>query len=69
MADFITRFLGSGGKKNETPSAQQAIQKLRETEELLNKKVEFIESKIDIELANAKKHGLKNKGGKCEWCA
>jgi len=34
---------------------------LRETEEMLNKKSEFIETKIAAELANAKKFGTKNK--------
>ena len=40
---------------------EEAIQKLRETEEMLNKKSEFIETKIAAELANAKKFGTKNK--------
>ena len=34
---------------------------MRETEEMLNKKSEFIETKIAAELANAKKFGTKNK--------
>ena len=42
-------------------SPEEAIQKLRETEEMLNKKSEFIETKIAAELANAKKFGTKNK--------
>ena len=52
-----------GAKKGEPPSPQLAIQKLRETEEMLNKKSEYLEKKIDSEALIAKKHGLKNKRG------
>lgn len=51
-----------GGKKGEAaPSPQEGIQKLREVEEMLNKKSEFLEKKIAQETASAKKHGTKNK--------
>lgn len=53
-----------GAKKGEPPTPQMAIQKLRETEEMLNKKSEFLEKKIDQETAIIKKNGLKNKRGK-----
>lgn len=56
-----------GGKRGEPPSPQQAIQKLRETEEMLSKKSEFLEMKIGKELAAAKKSGMKNKRGEVEW--
>ncbi|XP_044520325.1 charged multivesicular body protein 4b [Gracilinanus agilis] len=49
----------SGGKGGPTP--QEAIQRLRDTEEMLSKKQEFLEKKIEQELASAKKHGTKNK--------
>ena len=52
-----------GGKKGEPPTPQMAIQKLRETEEMLSKKTELLEKKIEDEHALAKKHGLKNKRG------
>ncbi|KAM4688039.1 charged multivesicular body protein 4c isoform 1-T1 [Discoglossus pictus] len=53
---------GSGGSKNRKgPSAQEALFKLRETEEMLTKKQEYLEKKIEHELATAKKHGTKNK--------
>jgi charged multivesicular body protein 4 len=58
--DVLTKMFG---KKGGTPSAQVAIQKLRTTEQMLSKKSEFIEAKIEKELAAAKKHGLKNKTG------
>ena len=60
-AAALARVFGS--KKGEPPSPQAAIQKLRETEEMLNKKSEYLEKKIDGEAALAKKHGLKNKRG------
>jgi charged multivesicular body protein 4 len=58
--DMVGKIFGFG-KKGEPPSPQQAIQKLRETEEILNKKTEFLESKIDKEIETAKKNGTKNK--------
>ena len=54
----------SSGKKGESgPSPQVAIQKLRETEEVLNKKSEYLEKEIEKETALARKHGMKNKRG------
>ncbi|XP_065828126.1 charged multivesicular body protein 4b-like [Oscarella lobularis] len=53
-----------GGKKKKeapAPTAQDAIQRLKTTEEMLEKKTEFLEAKIKGELQNAKKHGTKNK--------
>ena len=55
----FAKFFGGGKKK--PPSPQEAIQKLRETEDMLSKKQEFLEKKIETELASAKKHGTKNK--------
>uniref|UniRef100_A0A8B9I6B4 Charged multivesicular body protein 4B n=1 Tax=Anser brachyrhynchus TaxID=132585 RepID=A0A8B9I6B4_9AVES len=49
---------GKGGGKG--PSPQEAIQRLRDTEEMLSKKQEFLEKKIEQELAAARKHGTKN---------
>lgn len=53
-----------GKNKKKAPTPQEACQKLREIEEVLNKKVEFLEKKIDTELRNAKKAGTKDKRGK-----
>ncbi|KAM3620734.1 uncharacterized protein V6R79_001304 [Siganus canaliculatus] len=55
------KLFGSGGKGGNAPTPQEAIQKLRETEEMLAKKQEFLEKKIDNELMIAKKNGTKNK--------
>lgn len=53
-----------GGKKEPAPlSTADAIQKLRETEDMLIKKQDFLENKIEIEIQTAKKHGTKNKRG------
>lgn len=43
------------------PTPQEAIHKLRETEEMLTKKQAYLEQRIQQELATAKKHGTKNK--------
>lgn len=58
--DMVAKMFGLG-KKGERPSPQQAIQKLKETEEILNKKTEFLEKKLDKELQTAKKNGTKNR--------
>lgn len=52
-----------GGKKEEAMSTGEAIQQLRETENLLMKKQEVLEKKIEQELDTAKKNGTKNKRG------
>uniref|UniRef100_A0A0N4Z044 Charged multivesicular body protein 4b n=1 Tax=Parastrongyloides trichosuri TaxID=131310 RepID=A0A0N4Z044_PARTI len=57
---MLKNFFGSS-KKQETPSTQESIQKLRETEEMLVKKQEFLEKKVETELNLAKQHGTKNK--------
>lgn len=54
-------FFGSSKKKEVAPTTQDAIQKLRDTEEMLTKKSEFLEKKISQELSVAKKAGTKNK--------
>ena len=53
-----------GKKKDEPPTTQEAIQKLRSTEELLQKKSDFLEKKIANEVQIARKNATKNKRGK-----
>ena len=50
-----------GGKKEEAPTTGEAIQKLRDTEEMLQKKSDFLEKKLDSEMAIAKKNAKTNK--------
>ncbi|XP_034136192.1 charged multivesicular body protein 4c isoform X1 [Drosophila guanche] len=50
-----------GGKKEVAPTTGEAIQKLRETENMLIKKQEFLEAKIEDELSIARKNASKNK--------
>jgi len=58
---FLGKVFG-GGKKTETAiTPGDAIQKLREMEDILMKKQEFLEKKIEQELDTARKHGTKNK--------
>lgn len=57
---FFGKLFG-GKKENESPSTGDAIQSLRETEEMLLKKQEFLEKKIELELGTARKNGTKNK--------
>uniref|UniRef100_T1J526 Charged multivesicular body protein 4b n=1 Tax=Strigamia maritima TaxID=126957 RepID=T1J526_STRMM len=58
---FFGKVFGGGKQKDKTPSTGEAIQKLRETESMLCKKQEYLEKKIEYELAVAKKNGTKNK--------
>ena len=53
-----------GSKSNKAPTPQEAIQKLLEIEELLRKRQDVLEKKIENELTIAKTNGLKNKRGK-----
>jgi len=50
-----------GGSKEKPANPQEAIQRLRETTEMLQKKSDFLEKKIENEVQTAKKHGTKNK--------
>lgn len=52
-----------GGTKETIMTTGEAIKNLRETEEMLIKKQEFLEKKIDHEIETAKKNGSKNKRG------
>ena len=52
-----------GRNKEQPPTTQEAIQKLRSTEEMLTKKSEFLEKKIDAEVTTARKNASKNKRG------
>uniref|UniRef100_A0A3Q2XSV8 Uncharacterized protein n=1 Tax=Hippocampus comes TaxID=109280 RepID=A0A3Q2XSV8_HIPCM len=47
------------------PSPQEAIHKLRETEDMLSKKQDYLEKRIEQEIMIAKKHGTRNKRGMC----
>ena len=58
---FMSKMFGGGKKADKGPTPQEAIQKLREAEEMLQKKEDFLEKKIEQELATAKKNGTKNK--------
>lgn len=55
------KIFGGGKKQPAAPTPVEAIQKLRETEEMLIKKQDFLEKKIEQEIASARKHGTKNK--------
>lgn len=51
------------GKPKQPPSPADAIQRLRETLDLLEKREKYLEKKIDSELALAKKNAKSNKRG------
>lgn len=57
---FFSKLFG-GKKEPINLSTSEAIQKLRETEDMLIKKQDFLESKIELEIQTAKKNGTKNK--------
>ena len=47
--------------KDEPPTTQEAIQKLRDTEEMLTKKTEYLEKKIEAETSSAKRNVQANR--------
>ncbi|XP_030046044.1 charged multivesicular body protein 4c-like [Microcaecilia unicolor] len=63
MSKLTKLFKGPGGSSRSrgAPTPQEALGRLRETEEMLTKKQEYLEKKIEQELATARKHGTKNK--------
>ena len=56
---FLSAMFGK--KKQPQASTGEAIQKLRSTEDMLQKKSDFLEAKIVQEMKNAKQAGMKNK--------
>lgn len=60
IMSMLKWILGHKNKEN-IPSTEEAIQKLKQTEEMLEKKQEFLEKKIDMENVTAKKHARTNK--------
>eukprot|EP00800_Vazella_pourtalesii_P007215 TRINITY_DN19595_c0_g1_i1.p1 TRINITY_DN19595_c0_g1~~TRINITY_DN19595_c0_g1_i1.p1 ORF type:complete len:239 (+),score=83.35 TRINITY_DN19595_c0_g1_i1:46-717(+) len=61
MTSALAKIFGS--KKGAAPTSEDAISKLRSTEDMLEKKSAFLEKKITEEIATAKRHGTKNKRG------
>lgn len=57
---FFGKVFG-GTSKDKGPSPQEAIQELRQTCDMLQKKSDFLEKKIAAEIETAKRHGTKNK--------
>ncbi|XP_065676608.1 charged multivesicular body protein 4c [Hydra vulgaris] len=57
----LAKIFGSTKKKEDEPTASEAIQRLRQAEELLTKKSEHLEKKIAEQLEIAKKAGTRNK--------
>jgi len=57
---FLNKMFGKS-EKAPAVTTGEAIQKLRETEEMLNKKQDFLEKKIEVEVANARKNAKTNK--------
>lgn len=58
---LFNRIFGSKQNSGKAPSPQEAIQKLLEIEELLRKRQEVLEKKIEDELKIARANGVKNK--------
>ena len=61
---LFSKLFGSESNKGKAPTPQEAIQKLLEIEELLRKRQDVLEKKIEDELTIAKTNGVKNKRGK-----
>ncbi|XP_067887777.1 charged multivesicular body protein 4c-like [Heterodontus francisci] len=65
LSNFLKAGSSSGSSsvrsRKQGPSPQEALHKLRETEEMLTKKQEFLENRIQRELETARRSGTKNK--------
>jgi len=61
MSFLAKVFGGKSSAKQSGPSPAEAIQKLREVEEMLHKKQEYLEKKQNEEIEVIKKNGTKNK--------
>jgi len=59
----ISKIFGSGKKGEAVPSPSESVQRLRDVEEMLQKKSDFLEQKIEHEVSVAKKNSSKNKQG------
>jgi len=59
----ISKIFSSGKKGECVQSPSEAVQRLREVEEMLQKKSDFLEQKIEQEVSVAKKNSSKNKQG------
>jgi len=57
---FLGKMFGGKGKEA-APTTGEAIQKLRETEDMLMKKQDFLEKKIEQEVSSARKNAKTNK--------
>ncbi|CAH1400579.1 unnamed protein product [Nezara viridula] len=64
LMNFLVKMFGKGGKKetSKKPSLLvETLEKINNIIDILNKKQEFLESKIQAETATIKKNGLRNK--------
>ena len=59
----ISKIFGAGKKGESIQSPNEAVQRLREVEEMLQKKSDFLEQKIEHEVSVAKKNSSRNKQG------
>ena len=55
------KIFGGKGGKDKAPTTGEAIQKLRDTEDMLQKKSDFLETKINQEMGIARKNAKTNK--------
>lgn len=60
MAGFMSYF---GGRKDPKNAAREAIVQLRQHVQLIEKKEEYLQKKIDEELVKARANAVSNKAG------
>ncbi|XP_076356900.1 charged multivesicular body protein 4-like [Tachypleus tridentatus] len=56
---LLAKLFGGGKSKQNTPTPAEAIQRLRGIEDVLIKKQDYLEKKIEQEIQTAKKNGSK----------
>lgn len=63
MASFMSYF---GGRRDPKQSARDAIVTLRQQLQMIEKKEEYLQKKIDEELKKAKANSVSNKTGRAD---
>lgn len=58
-----SQLKNQGGFK--TPAAQETVENLKKKEDMLGKKLDYLEKKVDKELKVAKENAATNKRGNC----
>ena len=66
MASFMSLF---GGRRDPKQTARNTIVELRQHLQMIEKKEEYLQKKIDEEMQKARSNAVSNKAGACVFCS